>query len=269
MPKKVVIITGASSGIGKALAFEMAERDYSVVIAARNALDLENIKNILTAKGADVLCVAADVSVEADCKRIIDSALNSFGKIDVMVNNAGISMRAFFHELDLSVIHNLMNTNFWGTVYCTKYALPELIKTKGSVVAVSSIAGYIPLPGRSGYSASKSAIHAFMNTIRVENVNNRLHVMIAAPGYTTSNIRKNALLADGSVQHETPRDENKMMTSEKVAWHIANGIQKRKRTVTLTTEGKLSVFLYKFFPGLVDKIVLKKIKKEPDFPNYK
>jgi short-subunit dehydrogenase len=145
-------------------------------------------------------------------------------------------------------------------------ALPWLLKTKGSVVAVSSIAGYAPLPGRTGYSASKYAIHGFLQTLRVENLKKGLHVMIAAPGFTASNIRKTALVADGSQQGETPRAEEKLMTAEKAAFFIAKGVEKRKRTIVLTNQGKLVVILYKLFPSIMDKVIYNSMAKEPDSP---
>lgn len=266
MQNKIVIITGASSGIGKALSFELAKRGCKIIITARNKENLENVKNELLKINSEILSVVADVSIENDCKMIIAKTIDKFGKIDILINNAGISMRAVFEELDLSVIKKLMDTNFWGTVYCTKYALPWILKSKGSIVAVSSIAGFTPLPGRTGYSASKSAIHGFLNTLRVENIKNDLHIMIAAPGFTESNIRKTALVANGSQQGETPKDEEKLMSAEKVAYYIVNGIKKRKRNVILTSQGKLAVLLYKFLPKLMDKIIYKHMAKEPDSP---
>lgn len=266
MNNRVVIITGASSGIGKALAFELAGRGCKIVIVARNPENLENVKKELLKINYDVLSVVADVSVENDCKQVIEKTIEKYNKIDILINNAGISMRAIFEELDLSVIKKLMDTNFWGTVYCTKYALPWLLKSKGSVVAISSIAGFVPLPGRTGYSASKYAIHGLLNTLRVENIKKGLHVLIAAPGFTASNIRKTALVADGSQQGETPKAEEKLMSAEKVATYIYNGIKKRKRTVILTSQGKLVVLLYKFFPSFMDKIIFKNMSKEPDSP---
>ncbi len=266
MNNRVVIITGASSGIGKALAFELAGRGCKIVIVARNPENLENVKKELLKINYDVLSVVADVSVENDCKQVIEKTIEKYNKIDILINNAGISMRAIFEELDLSVIKKLMDTNFWGTVYCTKYALPWLLKSKGSVVAISSIAGFVPLPGRTGYSASKYAIHGLLNTLRVENIKKGLHVLIAAPGFTASNIRKTALVADGSQQGETPKAEEKLMSAEKVAYFIAKGIKNRKRTVILTQQGKLIVLLYKFFPSFMDKIIYKHMAKEPDSP---
>ena len=266
MNSKVVVITGASSGIGKALAFEFARRGYSLSISARNIENLKEVESELLKSGAKVISVKADVSIESDCKNIIDTTIKSFGNIDVLINNAGISMRAIFEELDLKVLHQLMDTNFWGTVYCTKYALPWLLKSKGIVAAISSIAGFAPLPGRTGYSASKYAIHGFLQTLRVENIKKGLHVMIAAPGFTASNIRKTALVADGSQQGETPRTEEKLMTAEKVAFYIAKGIEKRKRTIVLTSQGKMVVLLYKLFPSLMDKVIYNNMAKEPDSP---
>lgn len=266
MKDKVVIITGASSGIGMACAAEFASRGAKVVIAARNREKLEEFATELRKKGSDVLTVQADVSVEEDCRKMVEATVERFGKIDILLNNAGISMRALFEDLDLVVLRKLMDTNFWGTVQCTKYALPWLLKSKGTVAAVSSIAGFAPLPGRTGYSASKYAIHGFLNTLRVENLKKGLHVLIAAPGFTASNIRKAALVADGSSQGETPRVEEKMMTAEEVAVHLANAIAKRKRTLVLTTQGKLVVLLYKFFPKMMDKTIYNQMAKEPDSP---
>lgn len=265
MKDKVVIVTGASSGIGKALAYEFASRGAILVLAARRIDRLEQIKNDLPDE--KVLIVQADVSVEKDCQNIIDQAISKFGRIDVLVNNAGISMRALFADVELDVIKKLMDVNFWGTVYCTKSALPHLLKTKGSVVGVISIAGHVGLPGRTGYSASKYAIRGFLDALRIENLKNGLHVLVAAPGFTASEVREASLTKDGSAQGKTPRNENQMMTAEKCAWHIANGVQKRKRQIILTfVEGKFTVFLGKFMPRLLDKLTYNHMRKEPNSP---
>jgi short-subunit dehydrogenase len=264
--KKVSIITGASSGIGLACAREFVSQNFAVVLAARNLEKLTEIHSEITSTGGEVLIVKADVSIEDDCRNIINETLNRFGRIDVLVNNAGISMRALFHDLDLKVLHSLMNTNFWGTVYCTKYALPQILQTNGSIIGISSIAGFMGLPGRTGYSASKFAMQGFLETVRVEHLKDKLHVMIVAPGFTASNIRNTALNASGNMQGESPRNEGKMMTSEEVARHIFKGIIKRKRLLVLTTQGKLAVFLRKFIPSVIDRIEYKMMKNEPNSP---
>lgn len=267
MVNKVVIITGASSGIGLACAKEYARRGAAVSICARSADKLEVIKNELQSAGHRILATPADVSKEEDCKRLIENTVKEFGKIDILINNAGISMRSLFVDVDLEVMHKLMDVNFWGTVYCTKYALPYILQQKGSVVGVTSIAGFIGLPGRVGYSASKFAINGFLETIRVENLKTGLHVMVAAPGFTASNVRKAALTADGSAQGETPRHEEDMMSAEEVAVHMVKAINRRKRTLVLTfVEGKLTVFLRKWLPSLVDYFTYKFMAREPDSP---
>lgn len=265
MKDKVVVITGASSGIGEALARRFAAAGSKLVLAARRIDRLKIFEEEL--QGTDILSVQTDVAVEKDCQHLIEHAIARFGKIDVLINNAGISMRALFEEVDLDVIRKLMDVNFWGTVYCTKYALPHLLQSKGSVVGVISIAGHVGLPGRSGYSASKFAIRGFLDTLRIENLKKDLHVLVVAPGFTASEVRKVALNAHGNTQGESPRDESKMMTSDECADHIFKAVVKRKRQLILTfKEGKLTVFLSKFFPALVDKLAYNHMAKEPDSP---
>jgi dehydrogenase/reductase SDR family protein 7B len=266
MKGKVVIITGASSGIGKALSQKLAEMGAKVVLAARNVEEINNISEILNGKSYDTISLKVDVTIEEDCKELISKAIEKYGKIDVLINNAGISMRAVFEDVDLKVIHQLMNVNFWGSVYCTKYALPYILNTKGSIVGVSSIAGFKGLPGRTGYSASKFALQGFLEVLRIENLKKGLHVLIACPGFTATNIRKTALNKVGIQQGETPRDEDKMMTAEEVAIRIIKGIEKRKRTIIMSGDGILTVFLNKFFPALVDKLVFNHMAKEVDSP---
>ena len=265
MKNKVIVITGASSGIGRALAKEFALKGASLSLGARRLELLEELQAEL--KGTEILIHKTDVSIETDCRHFIEETIKRFGRIDILINNAGISMRAIFEEVDLQVIKHLMDVNFYGTVYCSKYALPYLLKTKGSLVGVISIAGYVGLPGRSGYSASKFAARGFLDTVRIENIKNGLHVLVAAPGFTSSEIRKAALTNNGLQQGETPRNENNMMSSEECARQIVKAIIKRKRKLILTfTEGKLTVFVNKFFPFLLDKITYRHMAKEPNSP---
>lgn len=260
---KVVIITGASSGIGKACAEEFAKRGANLVLGARQYVTLCEITADLEKRyGIKAVAVQMDVSNEEACELLIKQALITFDKIDILINNAGLSMRALFDEVDLSVLKNLMDVNFWGTVYCTKYALPEILKTKGSVVGVSSIAGYRGLPGRTGYSSSKFAMNGFMESLRTELLKTGVHVMVACPGFTSSNIRVAALAKDGSSHGETSMEEGKMMSAEEVAAKIVNGIAARKRTLVMTGQGKLTVWINKLLPALADKLVFKHFTKE-------
>ncbi len=265
MQKKVVVITGASSGIGKALAEKFAAEGFDLVLAARRIERLEDLQKQLS--GVEVLSVQTDVTKETDCRNLIDSAVAKFGKIDILINNAGISMRAILADVELSVLHQVMDVNFWGTVYCTKFALPYILKEKGSVVGVISTGGYMGLPGRTGYSASKFAIRGFLDTLRVEHLRAGLHVLVAAPGFTASEIRKTALVKDGSKQGETPRKENKMMSAERCAEIMFRAIKHRRRKMIISFwDGKFIVLVAKLWAWLVDQILYKVFKNEPDSP---
>ncbi len=263
---KVVIVTGASSGIGRATALEFARNGSRVVLAARNASRLSLLEQEITAMGAETLICVTDVSKEEDCRRLIENTVERFGTIHILINNAGISMRALFDDVEISVLKRLMDVNFWGTVYCTKYALPYLVANRGSIVGVSSTAGFHGLPGRTGYSASKFAIHGFLETVRIENLKEKLHVMIIAPGFTTSEVRKHALLADGTEQGNSPRSEKKLMSAEHVAHWILKGIRKKKRNKIMTWAGRFTALLQRVIPALVDYAYYLEMKREPNSP---
>ena len=263
---KVIVVTGASSGIGEAMAREYAKMGAKVVMGARREEELQRIAAEIEAAGGKVAYAACDVVKEEECEHLINTAIEAFGGIDIMICNAGLSMRALFDDCDLKVLHRLMDVNFWGTVNCTKYALPWLQKSHGSLVGISSVAGIHGLPGRTGYSASKYAMTGFLDTIRIENLKKGVHVMTACPGFTASNVRFSALTADGTQQGETPRNEAKMMTPEEVAHIVAKGIRRRKRLCLMEWEGRATHLLKKFFPSLVDRLFYAVMAKEPDSP---
>lgn len=260
------MITGASSGIGLALAREFSALGSNVVAGARSLDKLEELASEIFSHGGSIAVRATDVTVEQECRALIETAVEKFGGIDVLVCNAGISMRALLDDLDLAVLHRLMDVNFWGTVYCTKYALPHLQRSHGSLVGVSSVAGIHGLPGRTGYSASKYAMTGFLETVRVENLKKGLHVMIACPGFTASNVRFSALAADGSSQGESPRAEDKMMTADEAARRIIRGIARRKRTVLMDFNGRATTLIKKFAPSFLDLMFYNHMAKEPDSP---
>jgi len=265
MQNKVVIITGASSGIGKALAEKYASEGWNLVLAARRLEKLQELKNQLS--GVEVLVVKTDVTQEADCKYLIDSAIQKFEKINLLINNAGVSMRASIEDVDMDVLRTMMDVNYWGTVYCSKFALPHLVEQKGSLVGVISVGGYIGLPGRTGYSASKFAVRGFLDTVRVEYLKKGLHVLVAAPGFTKSEIRLTALTADGTQQGATPRDEEKMTSAEDVAARIFKSVEKRKRKVTMTFwGGKAIILVAKLWAYFIDQVIYQVFANEPDSP---
>ena len=252
---KVIVVTGGTDGIGKALVNSLMQQGAQVVTCGRNYDKLYQLQT--TYAGKPLLALSSDVSHEADCKKLIEQAVSTFGRIDILINNAGISMHALFSETDLETIRKVMDINFWGAVYCTKHALPYVMKNKGTISAISSIAGYRGLPGRSGYSASKFALQGWMEALRTELLHSDVNVMWVCPGFTRSNIRNAALNKNSEPQGETPLDEASLMSPEECAAHILKAIEKRKRTLVLTSQGKETILLNRFMPELADKMVYK------------
>ena len=250
---KVVVVTGGSDGIGRGLVDALIPLGAKVATCGRNQDKLYDLQ--VRHSGKHLHTFVADVSNFNDCKNFIDSTIKVFGGIDILINNAGISMRALLKDAEIDVIKKVMDTNFFGTVYCTKLALDSIIERKGTIAGVSSIAGFRGLPGRSGYSASKFAMNGWLEALRTELMDSGVNVMWVCPGFTTSNIRNAALNSKGQSQGESPMNEGKMMSSEACARHILHAIEKRKRTLVLTFTGKRTVFMNKFFPRLADKLV--------------
>ena len=238
MKNKVVIITGASTGIGKACAMQFAKRGAILVLAARTESKLIDLTDLIKNSGGDAIYVVADVSDKVDCENIINKTIDKYNRIDILINNAGISMRALFSDLNLLDFEKVMSINFYGTVYCTKFALEHILKSKGSIVGMSSIAGHKGLPARTAYSASKFAMTGFLESLRIENLKKGLHVLVASPGFTASNIRKNALSSRGVSQKKSPRNERKMMSPDLVAKKIVFSVERRKNSLVLTSQGK-------------------------------
>ena len=265
---KVVLITGASSGIGLALSWVAAKNNCNLMLTGRNQDALDNLKIEIHNRfpNSQVQILAGDISNEPFCHDLIKNCIQYFNKIDVLINNAGMSMRGLLNDTDLSVLKRLMDVNFWGAVYLTKYALPYLLQSQGSVIGVSSIAGFKGLPARTGYSSSKFALQGFLESLRNENHKTGLHVLIACPGYTESNIRKTALNANGEIQGETPLNESKLMSAEEVAEKIWQAYEKKSWYIIMTLQGKLAVWINKLWPRLADWLTYRVISKEPNSP---
>ncbi|MEN9696979.1 MAG: hypothetical protein RLZ56_400 [Bacteroidota bacterium] len=249
---KVVVITGGSDGIGKALVQQFLTLGAKVATCGRNAQKLDQLMTEIQSQ--QLFTMQVDVVNQAQDEAFVQAVLDKWGSIDILINNAGISMRALVTEVSVETLKNVMDINFWGTVYTTKAALPAVLKANGVIVGVSSIAGYRGLPGRSGYSASKYALNGWLEALRTELFGSGTHVMWVCPGFTSSNIRNAALNKDAQAQGESPMDEGAMMSSEECAQHIINAIDKRKRSLVLTFTGKRTVFMNKFFPAWADKL---------------
>jgi short-subunit dehydrogenase len=250
---KVVVVTGGSDGIGKALVNQLLAAGAKVATCARSHDKLYTLQ--VNHPSQPLHTMVADMGVESDCQRFIESTINTFGGIDIIINNAGISMRALFKDLDTEVVRRVMDINFFGAMYCTRFALSSILERKGDIVSVSSIAGYRGLPGRSAYSASKFALQGWMEALRAELHADGVNVLWVCPGFTSSNIRNAALNGEGKSHGDSPMDEKKMMPSETCASYILKAIAGKKRTLVLTFAGKRTVFMNKFFPKLTDKLV--------------
>jgi short-subunit dehydrogenase len=261
---KIILITGGTSGIGYALAQLALEQNAKVAVCARSLAKLQAMAKKLNTD--HLFTFQADVSQEDQCHAFVQASIEHFGAIDILINNAGISMRALFQEVESSVLKQVMDINYWGSIFTTKSALHSIIASKGTIVGISSIAGYKGLPGRVAYSSSKFALQGFLESLRIELLHTGVNVMWVSPGFTASNIRNTALDQSGQAQGETPLKEDKLMSAEECARIILQAISKRKRTVIMTFQGKLTVLLNKFFPSLVDKLVYNHFKKEPDSP---
>lgn len=252
---KVVAITGGSDGIGKALIDVLIEKGAKIATCGRNQDKLYNLQ--VQYSNHLLHTLVADVSRYEDCKNFIESTIATFGGIDILINNAGISMRAMLQDAEVDVIKKVMEINFLGTVYCTKLALNTILERKGTIVGVSSIAGFRGLPARSGYSASKFAVNGWLESVRTELLETGVNVMWVCPGFTTSNIRNAALNNKGEIQGESKMDETDMMKADKCATLILNAIEKRKRTLVLTFTGKRAIWLNRLFPNFTDRMVRK------------
>lgn len=258
-----MIVTGASSGIGKACAIAFSKAGAHVVLASRNTVELERVGHSLE---NPYLIVPCDITREEDCRALVDQTMDHFSQLDILVNNAGISMRARFMDCKTEVLEHVMQTNFWGAVYCSKYALPHLIKSKGSIAVISTTAGFVGLPGRTAYSASKFALHGFFDTLRSEHLDDGLHVAMIFPGFTASNIRKNALNGEGNKQGNSPRNEETMISAETVANTVLRSIIRRKRQVLIGGQSRLIWWLRMFFPAWLEKAIHRRMKKESGSP---
>ena len=252
---KVIVLTGASSGIGHSLALALAPQRPRLVLAARDRGRLEEVAKECRARGAEALVVPADVTSEAACGALVARAVESFGALDVLVNNAGIGMLARFDEVsDLSVYETLMRVNYLGCVYLTHHALPHLEKSRGQIVVVASLAGLTGVPTRTGYAASKHAVFGFFDSLRIELEGSGVSVTMIAPDFVRSEIHRRAFGADGKPTGTSPLQESRIMSAEECAGLIVGAMEKRQRLLITSWRGRLGRIVRLFAPGLIDAV---------------
>ncbi len=258
----VVILTGASAGIGRAVALQLADQGAALALAARNVEKLEQVAMDCRKRGARAVAIKTDVSIEADCKNLIERAVAELGRVDTLINNAGISMWARFEDLqDLSILDRIMRVNYLGAAYCTFYAIPYLKQTRGRLVGVSSLAGKNGVPTRSGYAASKHAMAGFFDTLRIELSDYGISVTMIYPDFVTSEIRERAFDADGKPLSKSPVREGEVMSAEDCARIMIEAMAKRKREELTTRRGKIGLWVKLIAPGLVDRFARRAIEQ--------
>ena len=263
---KVIIITGSSDGIGAEIARQLASSyggKLALVLAARNQDLLQAVANDCAKFGSATLVIKTDVSVQAECQQLIAATMSKFGRIDVLINNAGKSAHALFEEVeDLAWYEELMRINFWGSLWCTHAALPHLKAARGKIVAVSSLAGLIGVPGRTAYSASKFAMGGFFESLRAEMKGAGVTVTVAYPGVVATQIRYRGYNAAGQAAGSSSLKEEGAMSVEECARLIIQGMEQGRREVVMSAKGKLGRWLKLIAPGVVEKLALAALKKD-------
>jgi len=263
---RVIIITGSSDGIGAEMARQLAKAEganLALVLAARNEEMLGKVAAECAALGAQTLVLKTDVSVQEQCKQLVAATIQRFGRLDALVNNAGRSAHALFEDVqDLGWYEDLMRINLWGSVWCTHAALPYLKQSKGSIVAVSSLAGLIGVPGRTAYNATKFAMTGFFEGLRAELKPAGVSVTTAYPGVVATQIRYKGYNAEGKALGSSSLKEDHAMSVEECASLIIKGMNQRKREVVMSAKGKLGRFLKLIVPGLVEDMALAALKDD-------
>jgi len=259
---QVFVITGASDGIGAELARQISPEKPRLVLAARSADRLEAVAAQCRARGAQALPLATDVTDEAQCRALIDRAVETFGRLDVLVNNAGVSMHAWFEDTtDFSTYERLLRVNFLSAVALTRFALPHLKKTSGLLVGVSSMAGKTGVPARTAYCASKFALGGFFEALRIELGGSGVDVTMIFPGVVATEIRRHGLNGEGKAAGISGLSEENAMSVEECARQMMDAIRARRRELVLTGIGKVGMWMKLLAPQWVDRMALAALHK--------
>jgi NAD(P)-dependent dehydrogenase (short-subunit alcohol dehydrogenase family) len=262
LKNKVALVTGGASGIGLAVCRELARQGAFIAMLDMDTKALEDQQLAFLNKGHKIITTACDVTKHEECQSAVHRVKKTFGQIDILFNNAGITQRGLFENTDIAVFKRVMDVNFYGSLYCTKAALTDLIKTKGIIIVNESIAGLAPLLGRTGYSASKHALHGLFTSLRCELRHKGVHVMIVCPGFIRTNLQTRALGCDGRIATHAQTRVGRQDTPENVARQIVKGIVKKKSLLVLTFMGKLGYLVSRLFPLLYERIMTRQFKKE-------
>ena len=262
MKGRRIILTGASEGIGRALALELAARGARVALAARDRERLETLAQECRTRGGEALAIPTDVTNQQDLEWLVNESVKNFGGLDAVIHNAGITMWSRFDALaDFSIFERLMEVNYLAPVRLTAQALPHLKASRGLIVAVASLAGLTGVPERSGYAASKHAMIGFFDSLRIELADTGVDVSVIAPDFVVSEIHKRAIGPDGEPLGASPMMQTRIMTAKDCAARIVRAIEKRERLVLMSARGRFGRWLKLLAPSLVDRIAERAIRQ--------
>lgn len=256
------MITGGASGIGAAIGSTFAAHGAKVDLLDSDGGAVEAAAADLTARGFEARGICCDVARDAECQSAIRAVIAHYGGIDILVNNAGITQRSAFVDTKVAVYRQVMDVNFFGALQCTKVALASLIERQGTIIVIESLAGVAPLLGRSGYCASKHALHGLFTSLRAELIGSGVHIMIVCPGFVKTNLQTRALGADGRVTRHPQSTVGRQDSPARVADAVYRAMLKQKNLVVLSPVGKLTYWLSRMAPGLYERMMARQLKSE-------
>ena len=260
--EKVVVVTGAASGIGNAICRRFALEGARIGLLDMDETGVRTAADKLSVAGVDAVGIRCDVVNEDECKSAINEILDLYGGIDILVNNAGITQRSAFVDTRISVYRKVMEVNFFGSLHCTKAAIDSLVERKGNIIVIESLAGIAPLLGRTGYCASKHALHGFFTSLRSEIRSSGVNIMLVCPGFVETRLQTRALGGDGRVTTHPQSVVGKPVSPESVAEEIYKGLLKKKQLLVLTSVGKFAYWINRFAPKLYEIIMARQVKDE-------
>jgi len=262
LKNKIAVVTGAASGIGAAISKTFAAKGARLGLLDIDETAIKAAAADMVADGMEAIGIYCDVAREAECEAAINAIVAHYGAIDILVNNAGITQRSAFVDTRIGVYRRIMDVNFFGSLHCTKYAIASLVERKGSIVIIESVAGVAPLVGRTGYCASKHALHGLFTSLRAELIGSGVHIMIVCPGFVRTNLQTRALGGDGRITTHPQSTVGKQDAPDRVADAVCRAMLKKKNILVLSPVGKLTYCLSRIAPGLYERLMARQLKSE-------